>query len=245
MPVFWLIRNWGLMLVIASSSLTLRAQSDTQLWLDFQTSYPFANRYLLENTASYQTLLSQEGKWRNISISPTFEYSLFRKLDFLSEIPLGYTNQQEGTSSFEISPMIGARFYVTQNRRFETRLVWRHQTRAFRQIEANDWDISNRTRLRAELFLCLNGPNLSTDNLWSAFLHLEEFFVYDQQVDERYANRRRGQTGLGYRLNYKHRFEVSFTLQSSRNELEGEFISTDNVIQAKYKLYFNQATPAN
>ncbi|MBL7876924.1 MAG: DUF2490 domain-containing protein [Cyclobacteriaceae bacterium] len=215
------------------------AQSDEQLWLDFQLSYPFANRYLLENTTSYQTLLNENGKWWNLSISPTFEYSLFTRLDLISEIPLGYTLQKEGVNTFEISPMVGGRFHITQNRKIDTRFLLRYQTRAFHEIDASNWEISNRTRLKGEIYWSINGPNLFNDKLCYAFADYEEFIVLDQQLDERYANRRRGRVGIGYRLNYKHRFDLSYIHQSSRNEIEGEFISNDNIIQLKYKLYLN------
>jgi hypothetical protein len=215
-----------------------------QLWLDFQLSYPFGNRYLLENTTSYQTLLTEEGKWRSINIGPTFEYVMLPWMDLVSEIPMGYTKQTEGSSSFEISPIVGARFHITQGRKIDTRFLLRYQVRAFRQVEDRDWDISNRTRLRGEIYICINGPNLFTDKLWYVLLDYEEFVVLDQQLDERYANRRRARMGLAYRMSYKHRFEVSYTLQSSRNEIEGEFISNDNVIQLKYKMYLNPARPS-
>lgn len=223
---------------------TLLAQQDEQVWLEVQTSYPFKNRYLLENTAAYQTIINKDEKWRSLSISPTFEYVLFTRMELLTEVPLGYTKQSDGVSSFEISPILGARFHITQNKRIDTRFVWRYQTRAFREIEENKWTIGNRVRLRGEVFISINGPNLFTDNLWYSFLDYEEFLVIDEQVNERYANRRRARIGLGYRLNYKNRFELSYTKQSSRNELEDEFISNDNVIQIKYKLYFNPAKPA-
>lgn len=220
------------------------AQHDEQLWLEWQLSYPFANRYLLENTTTYQTLLKKDGKWRSINVSPTFEYTLFTRLDLLSEISLGYTDQQEGVSTFEIAPMVGGRFYITQNKKIDTRLVLRYQVRGFRQIEDEDWDVSNRTRLRGEAFWSINGPNLFTDKLWYLFADYEEFFVFDQQLDERYANRRRARIGIGYRLSYQHRFDLGYTLQSSRNEIEESFISTDGVIQFKYKLFLNPGTPA-
>lgn len=220
-----------------------QAQQDEQLWLEWQLSYPFASRYLLENTTTYQTLLNKDGKWRSINITPTFEYTLVTRLDLLSEISLGYTDQQEGISTFEIAPMVGGRFFITQNKKIDTRLVWRYQVRGFKQIEANDWDVSNRTRLRGEIYWSINGPNLFTDKLWYAFADYEEFFVFDHQLDERYANRRRARIGAGYRLSYKHRFEMSYTLQASRNEIQEDFIGTDGVIQFKYKMYLNPAKP--
>ena len=54
-----------------------------------------------------------------------------------------------------------------------------------------------------------------------------------------------GRIGVGYRLNYKHRFDLIYTMQSSRNEIEGEFISSDNVIALKYKMFLNPAKPAS
>ena len=219
--------------------LTARAQQHDQLWFDFQLSYPFANRFLLENTTSYQTVLNKNEKWRSIAISPTFEYSTFTWLDLTIETPIGYTQQKEGTSTFEISPIVGGRFHIRQNKRLDLRFLLRYQVRAFRQIEAEDWDVSNRTRLRGEIYFCINGPNLFTDKLWFVFGDYEEFIVLDQQLEERFANLRRARIGLGYRLNYKHRFDLSYTLQSSRNEIDGDFTSIDNVIQFKYKMFLN------
>lgn len=231
--------------ILLTSWLPGLSRQDEQLWLDFQLSYPFGGKYLLENVTTYQTLLSKEDKWRSLSISPTFEYSILRKLDLLSEIGIGYTEQKEGVNSWDIMPMVGARYFITQNKRIDTRLVLRYQLRYFRQIEAEDWDISNRTRIRAEIFACINGPNLFTNKLWYGFADYEEFIVLDQQLEERYANRRRLRMGLAYRLSYKHRFELSYTFQSSRNEIEGDFISSDNIIQFKYKLYLNPAKPTS
>jgi hypothetical protein len=221
-----------------------QAQQDEQLWLEWQLSYPFASRYLLENTTTYQTLLKKDGKWRSFNITPTFEYTLLTRLDLLSEISLGYTDQQEGISTFEVAPMVGGRFFITQNKKIDTRLVLRYQVRGFKEIEADDWEVSNRTRLRGEIYWSMNGPNLFTDKLWYMFADYEEFFVFDQQLDERYANRRRARIGVGYRLSYKHRFDLSYTLQRSRNEIQDDFIGTDGVIQFKYKMYLNPGTPA-
>jgi hypothetical protein len=218
------------------------AQRHEQLWFDFQLDYPFGGQYLFETTASYQTLLSSEDKWRNVNVTPTFEFMGFRRLDFTFDLPVGYTMQVEGVNSFELVPTLGLRFHLSQNRRIDSRIFARLEERFFYQIEDDDWDRSNRFRLKGEAFVAINRPNIFTDNLWYAIIDYEEFFVVDQQVKERYANRRRGRIGLGYRMDYKNRFEIIYTRQSSKNELEGEFISGDNVIQLRYKIFFNPAT---
>jgi Protein of unknown function (DUF2490) len=236
-------RLWSVVFVFITCSLPLMAQQHEQLWLDFQVDYPFANKYLFEISPAYQTVLSKENKWRSASLSATFEYILFTRMDLTLEIPVAYTLQKEGSNSWEVSPLLGTRLHITQNRRIDSRLLLRYQQRYFRQVEENDWDVSNRTRIKGEVFVCINGPNLFTDNLWYAILDYEEFIVLDEQLDERFANRRRARVGLSYRLNYKHRFEIIYTRQSSRNEIDGDFVSNDNVIQLRYKLYLNPSKP--
>lgn len=230
---------WCVVILMAGSNL-VSAQRKEQLWLDYQIDYPFANRFLFEAAASYQTLLSKEDKWRSISLTTTFESLVFNFLDATVDLPISYTLQAEGSNSYDIAPMVGLRFYITQSKRIDTRILVRYQQRYFRQVEENDWDISNRTRLKAEVYVCINGPNLFRDKLWYVALDYEEFIVLDEQLQERYANRRRAKIGLNYRLNYKHRFDISYTLQSSLNEIGGDFISNDNVIQFRYRLFLNQ-----
>ena len=222
------------------TSLQGRAQSHEQLWIDYQLDYP-SYSWLFEVSASYQTLLTQEIKWRSLSVTPTVEYVLLDRLDLTAELPLAYTLQIDDTSSFEVAPMLGARFHITQIKRVNARLFLRYQQRHFQEIEADVWDVSNRVRLKGELWISITGSNLYKDKLWYALIDYEEFFVLDDQLDERYANRRRARIGLGYRLDYKNRFELIYTRQSSRNEIEGEFISNDNVIQVVYKMYLNPA----
>jgi Protein of unknown function (DUF2490) len=229
--------------LLSLTSLSAFAQRGEQLWLEYQLSYPFRNRYLLENTTFYSTLLNPENKWRSLSVSPTFEMSLVRWLDLVSEVGFSYTVQKQDVNTFEIAPMAGGRFFITQGKKVDTRFVLRYQQRSFKDLETGDWTSSNRTRLRGEVFVSINGPNLFTDKLWYVFADYEEFIVIDQQLEERFANRRRARIGVGYRLSYKHRFDLGYTLQASRNEIDDSFTGTDSVIQFKYKMYLNPAKP--
>ena len=226
-------------------STNLYAQRDDQLWFDFQVDYPFANQYLAEVTSSYQTIFSPDEKWRNLSITPTFEYSAFTRFDFLFNVPMAYTLQTSGVNSYEVSPSLGVRFHISQNKRVDTRLIYKFEERFFYQTENNDWSTSTRNRIKAEARICINKPNLSTDNLWYVIFDYEEFIVLDQQLEERYANRRRARLGLGYRLDYRNRFELIYTRQSSRNEIEGDFNGGDNIFQIRYKLFLNPARKIN
>ncbi|MEJ1238269.1 DUF2490 domain-containing protein [Chryseolinea sp. T2] len=234
-------------LVCAASTLGLltretKAQGQ-QLWLDYQVDYPFANQYLFEVTTSYQTNAWSSNDWRNYSITPTFEWQRFEFLDFLFNVPIAYTVQTEDFNSFELDPSVGVRYHITQNKRITSRLIFKLEERVFRDIEQDEWETSNRMRLKGEILISLNGPNLFQDNLWWTILDYEEFFVTDQQVDERFANRRRGRLGLGYRLDYRNRFELIYTLQSSRDEIGGDYSRLDNVLQLRYKMFLNPSKP--
>lgn len=217
------------------------AQSGTQFWAEFQTSYPFANRYLVENTVAYQTLLSGGEKWSTLSLSPTFEMVLTPKIELTAEVPLGWTRQNNTRTSFEVSPLAGFRFHITQNRRIDTRLLARVQSRNVHQIESDVWEHLGRLRLKGEVWISITGPNLFTDKLLYSLIDYEEFLVTDQQINERFANLRRARVGLGYRFSYAHRLDLYYTLQYSRDEINGDFSRIDNVIQVKYKLYLNPA----
>ncbi len=52
------------------------------------------------------------------------------------------------------------------------------------------------------------------DKLWYSLLDAEAFIVMDQDVEERFANRFRIRTGIGYRINYGLRLEFMYTLQN-------------------------------
>lgn len=221
-----------------------QAQQGQQLWLEWQMDFPFANKYLFENTVSYQTLLSGGEKWRSFNLDPTFEYSITPKIDLVSDVPFGWTRQSDAATSFEVSPIVGARYYFTQGKRIDLRLLARFQSRNFHQIETDVWEHKGRFRLKGEVWISINRPNLFNDKLLYAVLDYEEFVVADQQVDERYANQRRARFGLGYRFNYKHRFDLFYSWQQSRDEIMGDFVQSNGIIQLKYKLYFNPAPTA-
>jgi hypothetical protein len=221
----------------------VRAQRQ-QLWFDYQIDYPFSNAYLFEMTSSYQTVLSKDDKWRCLSVTPTFEYYVLTRLDLQATMPTAYTNQTENHNSFETSPALAAIYHITQNKRVNLKVSVKFEERFFRDLEDDTWTSSSRSRLKAEAWISINGPNLYQDKLWYLISDYEEFFVMDEQLEERYANRRRARLGLGYRLDYNHRMELVYSFQSSRNEIEGEFISNDNILQLRYKMFFNPAKPS-
>ncbi len=164
-------------------------------------------------------------------------------MDVFISLPMAYTLQRTNLNSNEITPSLGLRYHIKEGKRFNLNLTARIEQRYFYQIEEADWDQARRTRLKAAATMCINGPNLSTDNLWYTFLDIEEFFVIDKQVNERFAFLRRARMGLGYRANYQSRFEINCILQSSRNEIGTPFDDVGNIFQVRYKLFLNPSKP--
>jgi hypothetical protein len=57
-------------------------------------------------------------------------------------------------------------------------------------------------------------------------------------VEERFANRQRVRTGLGYRRNEHWRFELIYAWTRSRATIEDDFATADNIINVRVKHVF-------
>src|SRR5688572_2059263 len=101
--------------ILIFSLFTAYSQQKEQVWLDFQVDYPFANKYLFEAEASYQTVLTKD-RWRSLSLNSAFEVAILTRFDLIAELPTSFTLQQEGSNSIELSPVLGTRYYITQNK---------------------------------------------------------------------------------------------------------------------------------
>jgi hypothetical protein len=236
------MRLFLLMLMVMGEIFSLYAQSDQQLSLDFQTDYPATPSILLESTLGYSTVFGSE-KWRSLSWSPNITYTNFRRIEFYGELPVSYTVQKENFNTWELTPTLGAKYFFSQGKRFDARFGLKGEERLFFEKGSADLANSTRLRLKGEVYISINGPSLFTDKLWYAILDYEEFIVLDEQLNERYSNRRRARIGVGYRSSYRNRWELIYARQSSRNEIEGDFLSDDNIIFLRYKLYLNAAKP--
>ncbi len=220
--------------VLVSSQTT----SDSQLWMDTELNYTYKQRYLFQNEISTQTLLSGGDHWYSINVTPAFEYNVNSYLDIIAAAPLSYTLQQHKINTFEVRAVLGTRIYFTPAKRPQIRLLTRFEERWTHDKSVDSWDIGNRLRLRGEFIYPINKRTYFTDNMWYFIGDAEFFFSTSKDIQERFANRTRFRMGVGYRLNYKIRFEGIYMLQFSRNTIEDKFNSVDNVIRLRLKYYF-------
>lgn len=240
------MKKWiALTFVFLQPPLVLLAQSSNeQIWFEYMLNYPFANSWNVELAGTYSTILG-DSRWRALDLQLTPEYSITQHVDVMGALLVSRTFQQEALTTFEVREMLGARFHFTPNRRILTRLLVRFENRNIQNRETDDWGASNRLRFRAESVIPLNKPTMySGDKLWYSILDAEAFVVMDQDAEERFANRLRIRTGIGYRIHYGLRLEFVYTLQRSRNALEEDFQTTDNIFRFRIKQYLNKAKPA-
>jgi hypothetical protein len=205
---------------------------------------PFANSWNVELAGTYSTVV-QEPKWRALDLQVTPEYSFSQHIDLMGAFLVANTFQSQSLTTFEVREMLGARIHFTPNRKILTRLLLRFEQRNLQDLETNQWDHSTRTRIRAETVIPLNKPTMyANDKLWYSIVDAEAFVVMDQDVNERFANRLRIRTGIGYRINYGTRLEFVYTLQRSKNIIGGNFESTDNIFRFRLKQYLNKSKPS-
>lgn len=215
---------------------------NTQLWLDGILGRSFASYYMAECEFSYQTLLSDQGHWESLNASPSLEMSPTGHWSFLAGLPLSYTIQQEGYNTFELRAQFGAKYNFTPFERVQVRLNARYEYRQLGNVDADEVQRSQRTRLRAEVVVPIDVRSYDSDSMWYALADAETFITMDQDVDERFANRNRFRIGIGRKFSYNWRAEAIYALQRSRDAISDAEYSTDNIIRLRIKYYFTPRT---
>lgn len=228
-------------LIVGSSSLHGQSVNE-QVWFEYMGNYSFANSFNFEGALTYNTVLSSPG-WKDYGFSGTTEWSINQFIEPLAAISVAYTNQTDSYNTFEIRPVIGSRFYLTPDRRVQVRLLARLEQRNFKNLETGEWTQAYRPRLRGEFIIPITKDSYFKDNLWYAIVDGELIYTTND-VKERFANRLRMRTGIGYRLNYSLRFEFIYMLQQSRDGIDDQFTSTDNIFRFRLKHYLRKSKPS-
>lgn len=238
-------KRFLLIVLLFPSTLVVKAQTtNEQVWYEYMLNYPFANSFNLENAFTYSTLLGTP-KWRALDYSATLEWSLNQHIDIIGQAVVSYTQQTESYNTLELRPVLGTRLYFTPNKRIQTRLLLRLEQRNFKNLETNTWDQVYRPRSRFEMIIPINKESYYQDNLWYAMTDVEWLMKVDDDVSERFANRFRWRIGGGYRLSYNLRFEFLYMLQQSKDAIDENFETSDNVFRFRVKQYLRKSKPSS
>lgn len=234
------LRSFLLMMLVLFAGKVDGQESSKQIWNEYMFNLPFAQVYNLELAANYSTVLDSP-KWRSFEFQATPEWTISQRLDLMGGFLLGNTFQNETTNTVELRGMLGTRIHLTPHKRILTRLLVRFEQRNQRDQETAQWENSQRSRIRAETIIPINKKSMFAGNqLWYGMLDAEYFLVFDQDLEERFANRFRLRAGIGYRLSNSFRFEFVYTMQQSKNTIDGNFSTTDNIFRFRIKQFLNK-----
>jgi hypothetical protein len=230
------------------------AQVNTQLWGNVTLNWVESPRVTYELDFEPKILLSKpEGdpRWANIDVSPNAEYAWKPWLDLIGEATTGVTRQTDDVNTFELSPRVGARFHLfardminigprreqVPRRRVLVRDLVRVEWRNLFHSGGVQDESSVRFRNRLELLIPLNRARVTDDDV-RYLLADWEWFVPTATLEERFANRQRIRTGIGYRRNFHWRFEVIYAWTRSRETIEDDFATSDNIFNIRVKRVF-------
>ncbi len=245
--------------IFAAALLVLLCRSpasaqDLQLWGSLTLNWPKSHRLSFQLEIEPKVLVVAEDDdpgWATLDVIPNVDYALKPWLDLVGEVQTGFTAQTDDLDSFELSPRAGARVHLFSRdiRRVvdlrelppKRKIVIRDLMRVeWRNLFYNDDRSTSSTvrfRNRLELQVPLNKDRL-TDN-GARYLTADwEWFIPLEDVAERYANKQRIRTGIGYRRNFHWRFEALYIWNRSRNTVDDGFTTSDNIIDFRVKRVF-------
>ena len=231
-----------------------QAQTNGQLWGTFTLNWLKSSRLSYELEIEPKLLVAApegESNWASVDVTPNVERALRTWLDMIGELATGYTSEADHADSFELSPRVGVRFHLT-TRDLPTGPLKRERLPRHRIVVSNlvrvEWrnlfytgttpdDSVVRFRNRLELRVPLNRERMTDDG--ARYLLTDwEWFVPLDDPQERFANRQRIRTGIGYRRNRTWHFEALYIWTRSRDTTDENFRTSDNIVDLRLKRVF-------
>ena len=241
--IYWLL---VFIVVLVNTELMAQKVTNEQLWFDSQFAVSFANSYVFDTEVSYQTLLSNQDKWRCFQLTPTIQRNLSPKFDASFSTLFSFTHQSSSYNTFETRFTPALKYIISANGRIESRAGLKYDLR-YLNSEGQELQTSSRVRLSLEFLIPINKKTYYEDNLYYAIVDAELFYVVDENLKERYANLRKARLGLGYRLNYRNRFEAIYQFHESRTTIDQPYDTQDNIFRLRYIKFLNggEKSPAS
>ena len=243
----------ALTVLILASAPVAHAQATTQLWGNLTFNWVKSERLVYELDLEPKGLLSApEGDpdWRNLDVTPNVEVLAegldghrarhFGGLD-AADRRCGHAGGDAQAWRALPSLLAGAAVPPAERaprRRIVVRDLVRLESRnLFSSGAATGSDATVRFRNRLEFLIPLNKERMTDDGAryWMADW---EWFVPLDDPEERFANRQRIRTGLGYRRSFNWRYELFYIWTRSRNTIEDGFSTTENIIDVRVKRLF-------
>jgi hypothetical protein len=250
----WLVLS--LIVPVSLSAQETDPEISKQLWANLVLSLPQSEKLYFEYDIEAARQVSGGEPWRYLYGTGLVEYYPNGFLDLTGELSTGFTQQSAAENSFEATARLGFRLHlITQI--FNS--TWFKKVRPER-MSGNKVSIANLARIeqrnfwysgerpsshdfrfrnRLEFKLALNEPNMATDGVWYLMADVEWFVpLSSDEAPERFAKKIRARAGIGYRRDYKWRFELVAMKDDARDTLEDEFEVEALMLNFRAKWFF-------
>ena len=226
-------------LVLAPTVASAESATTTQLWTDFIAEWNFKPKHLLELEVGPKLLLSDEGNWQELTITPAYEYSPNNRWDLVSRLLFSWVTQTKRLSTFEVRPVLGFKYYLnTMQGKWMVRDFNRIEARFIRYNELDEWEDTYRYRNRLEAQYAINNDSLIDDRTYYALMDAEVFVNLGRDTVETFNDNWRFRGGIGFRQDWGWRYEFLYTLQLTRDTLADDFNTSNHIFRLRFKHFF-------
>jgi hypothetical protein len=239
--------------VLLLALVALPASADdfaTQAWTNFTMGWNRSEKVYLELDLEPKVVISGEPQWRNLDVTPAFEYYPNSWVDLTGEATIGSTLQTDDLRTNELTVRAGVRTYLLKHVRDRLRqenkpVGWVSVASLFRVEERNFWysdktesQHSFRFRARLESKAPINHADLTADRTFYVLADAEAFVPIGRGVEERFANKYRLRVGLGYRINARQRVDLLYLRDWVRHTIEDTPHATTQALDVRYRVVF-------
>jgi hypothetical protein len=239
--------------VLLLALVALPASADdleTQAWANFTMGWNRSEKVYLELDLEPKVLVSGEPRWRNLDVTPAFEYYPSSWIDLTGEATIGSTLQSDDLRTNELTVRAGVRTYllkhVRDTLRHENTPLGRVSVASLFRVEARNFWYSDDTesqhsfrfRARLESKAPINHADLTADRTFYVLADVEAFVPIGPGVEERFASKYRLRVGLGYRINARQRVDLLYLRDSVRHTHEETRHATAQAFDVRYRVVF-------
>jgi hypothetical protein len=246
----WAVRGARVLLLAVVALPASADDVETQVWANLTMGWYRTQKVYLELDLEPKVLVSGEPQWRNLDVTPAFEYYPSSWVDLTGEATIGSTLQTNCLRTNELTVRAGVRTYLLKHVRdrlhHENKPVGRVSVASlFRVEERNFWysdgtesQHSFRFRARLESKVPINHADLTADRTFYVLADAEAFVPIGPGVEERFANKFRLRVGLGYRVNARQRVDLLYLRDWVRDTIEGTRHATAHALDVRYRVVF-------
>jgi len=237
---------------------TACAQSTGEVWGNLTIDWLATHRlvFTLDVEPKAQvTAITKEARFANVDVWPSVEFALTEWLDAHGEFLTGFTNEQDGSHTTEVTERMGARLHMfsrllkerdarrgadreAQPRRRSTiATLLRFEHRDLLHSDSPDTS-SWRFRGRVELAYPLNRQKLTRDGTVYMTSDTELFVPISDDAHPGQISQWRLRNGVGYRGSFRMRLEALYIWTTKKESETGRFATESQAIDFRVKMAF-------